>query len=74
MQEKHKPTVLPSSKLGRAINHALNIQATFENVLLDSRLELSNNKTERAVKSLVLGRKNWLFLQSFEGAIARVLF
>ena len=37
-------------------------------VLLDGRLELSNNKAERAVKSLVMGRKNWLFSQSFGGA------
>ena len=33
-------------------------------------LELSNNKAERAVKSLVMGRRNWLFSQSFAGAKA----
>lgn len=33
-------------------------------------LELSNNKAERAVKSLVMGRGNWLFSQSFAGAKA----
>lgn len=54
-------------KLGRAINYALKHQETFEHVLLDGRLELSNNKAERAVKSLVMGRKNWLFSQSFAG-------
>lgn len=61
-------SVLPGSKLGRAINYALKHQETFEHVLLDGRLELSNNKAERAVKSLVMGRKNWLFSQSFAGA------
>lgn len=39
-------------------------------MLLDGRLELSNNKAERAVKSLVIGHKNWLFSQSFIGAQA----
>jgi len=68
--EKNKITVLPGSKLGRAINYTLKHQATFEHVLLDGNLELSNNKAERAVKSLVMGRKNWLFSQSFEGATA----
>lgn len=68
--KKNESTILPGSKLGRAINYALKHQATFENVLLDGRLELSNNKAERAVKSLVMGRKNWLFSQSFEGATA----
>ena len=61
-------SVLPGSKLGRAINYALKHQETFEHVLLDGRLELSNNKAERAIKSLVMGRKNWLFSQSFAGA------
>lgn len=51
-------SVLPGSKLGRAINYALKHQETFEHVLLDGRLELSNNKAERAVKSLVMGRKD----------------
>lgn len=66
----NEATVLPGSKLGRAINYALKHQTTFENVLLDGRLELSNNKAEHAVKSLVMGRKNWLFSQSFQGATA----
>nr|WP_309294869.1 transposase [Lactobacillus helveticus] len=47
--------------LDRAINYALKHQETFEYVLLDGRLELSNNKAECAVKSLVMGCKNWLF-------------
>lgn len=39
------------------------------NVLKDGRLELSNNRAERAVKEIVMGRKNWgrknwLFSQS----------
>ena len=60
--------VLPGSKLGKAIAYALNHEETFKNVLLDSKLVLSNNHAERAIKTLVIGRKNWLFSQSFEGA------
>ena len=37
-------------------------------LLEDGNLVLSNNLAERAIKSLVIGRKNWLFSQSFEGA------
>ena len=37
-------------------------------LLEDGNLVLSNNLTERAIKSLVIGRKNGLFSQSFEGA------
>lgn len=60
--------VLPGSKLGKAIAYALNHEETFKNVLLGSKLVLSNNHAERAIKTLVIGRKNWLFSQSFEGA------
>ena len=34
----------------------------------DGNLVLSNNLAERSIKSFVMGRKNWLFSQSFEGA------
>lgn len=64
----NQPLVLPGSKLGRAIAYALNHEDTFKNVLLDGKLVLSNNLAERAIKTLVIGRKNWLFSQSFEGA------
>lgn len=67
---QNKATVLPGSKLGKAISYSLKHQETFENVLLDGHLELSNNKAERAVKSLVMGRGHWLFSQSFAGAKA----
>lgn len=58
---KLEANVLKGSKLGKAINYALHHQDTFMHVLLDGRLELSNNKAEFAVKSQVMGRKNWLF-------------
>lgn len=67
---QNEAAVLPGSKLGRAISYSFKHQEIFENVLLDGHLKLSNNKAERAVKSLVMGRKNWLFSQSFEGAKA----
>ena len=39
-------------------------------VLEDGRLELDNNLAERTVKPFVIGRKNWLFSQSPQGANA----
>jgi transposase len=62
---KQKTRTLPNSKLGKAIAYSLNHD---KHVLLDGRLVLSNNLAERAIKSLVIGRKNWLFSQSFNGA------
>lgn len=61
---------LPKSKLGRAVEYALGHEVGLRAVLQDGRLELSNNRAERAVKELVMGRKNWLFSQSKRGAVA----
>ena len=39
------------------------------NILLDGRLTLDNNDAERdAIKPLVMGRKNWLFANTINGA------
>ena len=60
--------VLPGSKLGTAMEYSLKYETTFRTVLSDGDLVLSNNMAERAMKTLVMGRKNCLFSQSFEGA------
>ncbi|WP_050207081.1 IS66 family transposase, partial [Streptococcus pneumoniae] len=68
-----RQSVLPGSKLGRAIEYSLKYEETFKTILKDGHLVLSNNLAERAIKSLVMGRKNWLFSQSFEGAKATAI-
>lgn len=60
--------VLPGSKLGAALEYSLTYESTFRTLLSDGHLVLSNDMAERAIKALVMGRKNWLFSQSFEGA------
>ena len=68
-----RQSVLAGSKLGRAIEYSLKYEETFKTILKDGHLVLSNNLAERAIKSLVMGRKNWLFSQSFEGAKATAI-
>ncbi len=60
--------VLPGSKLGTAITYALKYEHTFRTVLKDGKLVLDNNRAERAIKAFVMGRKNWLFSATYEGA------
>ena len=36
----------------------------------DGRLEIDNNATERAIRPFVIGRRNWLFSDTVEGAKA----
>ena len=56
--------------MGQAVHYALSQRKYLENVYLDGRLELSNNRAERSVKPFVIGRKNWLFAATKEGAKA----
>ena len=48
---------LPKSLFGEAIHYALAQREYLENVYLDGRLELSNNRAERSIKPFVQGRK-----------------
>jgi transposase len=52
--------VLPKSPLAEACQYALNNRRALQRYLEDGRLEIDNNGAERAVKPIVLGRKNWL--------------
>jgi transposase len=61
---------LPKSLLGEAVHYALSQRKYLENVFLDGRLELSNNRCERSVKPFVMGRKAWLFSNTPAGAKA----
>ena len=50
-----------------AIKYSLNHWRALQNVLSHGCLEVDNNIAERAVKPLVIGRKNYLFAGSYEG-------
>jgi transposase len=60
----------PKSALGKAARYALTQQKYLRNVLLDGRLEFSNNRAERSIKSFVIDRKNFLFANTPRGADA----
>jgi transposase len=64
----YKPRVPPKLLLGKAINYCHNQWEKLERFLLDGRLEIDNNRAERAIKPFVIGRKNWLFSNTQNGA------
>ena len=68
--EKMAIAVLPKSTSGQAIRYGLNQWSKLTAFMLDGRLELSNNRAERAIKPFVIGRKNWLFADTPRGAEA----
>jgi len=61
---------LPKSLLGEAVHYALAQREYLENVYLDGRLELCNNRAERSIRPFVQGRKQWLFSNTPNGAEA----
>ena len=61
--------VAPKSSIGNAIGYALGLWKELTNYLLDGRLEIDSNWIENSIRPLALGRKNYLFAGSDEGAI-----
>lgn len=67
---KSEQQVLPKTKLGEAITYCLNQWEKLQRFTLDGRLNIDNNRAERAIKPFVIGRKAWLFSQTANGANA----
>jgi transposase len=59
-------SILPKSKLGKAISYAINQWPNLETYLGDGRVEICNNLVENAIRPTKLGAKNWLFLGNGE--------
>jgi len=64
---------MPKTLLGAAATYALRQRKYLENYLLDGRLEISNNRAERAIKPFVIDRKNFLFANTPRGAKASAI-
>lgn len=63
----------PKIKLGEAITYWHNQAHKLETYLNDGRINIDNNRAERAVKPFVIGRKNWLFSNTSRGANASAI-
>lgn len=68
--DKSSLQVIPKSKMGDAINYSLNQWYKLIRYTEDGRLSIDNNRSERAIKPFVIGRKNWLFSNTAKGAQA----
>lgn len=62
-----EPQVLPKSPEGRAVRYALKNWTALTRYAKDGDLEIDNNRTERAIRSVAVGRNNWLFFGSDRG-------
>lgn len=68
--DEHKKLVIPKSLMGKAIHYALGQWPYVVRFVDNGLLSIDNNIAERSIKNLVIGRKNWLFSTSVDGAYA----
>lgn len=61
-------TALPKSTLGKAVAYGRRHWAALTRFLDDARLPLDNNLSERCLRSVAVGRNNYMFAGSDDGA------
>jgi transposase len=66
--------VLPQSPIGKAISYSLSRWKKLSEYIHHPQLEIDNNLVENAIRPTVLGRKNYLFSGSHEGAERAAMF
>lgn len=59
--------VLPKSPMARAVGYVQAQWDALTRYVTDGRLEIDNNRAERALRPFAVGRKNWLFFQTAGG-------
>ncbi len=67
-QQRQRPDLLPSNPLSKAIAYMQNREHALRVFLEDPAVPMDNNHTERALRVIPLGRKNWMFCWTELGA------
>jgi transposase len=65
---EYKDQVRPKSPMGKAITYSLNQWGALNRYVDDPMLEIDNNLSERTLRMVVIGRKNYMFAGSEAGA------
>ena len=73
MSQSAKSTTLAKSAFGKAVGYAVNQQKWLMNIYLDGRLAISNNLAETSIRPFAIGRNNWLFSYSANGAASSAI-
>jgi len=67
-------TVLDETPISAAITYARNQRVALQRFLDDGRLPAHNNISELNLRRQVVGRRNWLFVGSDDGAVTNTRF
>lgn len=71
--DKTLDTVLPSGKLGEALQYLHKYWPKLIRYTERGDLPIDNNRAENAIRPFVIGRKNWLFSDTPQGAQASAI-
>ena len=66
--------MLDESPIAKGIGYARNQEKALRRFLADGRLPMHNNISERELRREAVGRSNWLFVGSDDGALANTTF
>jgi transposase len=69
-----KTQVLPQSGMGGAIRYTLGRWDALGRFVEDGRLELDNNRAERGLRAVAVGRKNWMQVGNERGGKTAMVF
>lgn len=72
--DQNRELALEGSPLHDAIRYATNQRSALERFLVDPRLPIHNNLSELHLRRQAVGRKNWLFVGSEDGARVNTTF
>lgn len=62
--------VLPKSAFGEAVNYTLKCWGGLTHYLKNGHIPIDNNGAENGIRPFVIGRKNWMFCDTVNGAHA----
>ena len=68
--DKTQREVVPKGKLGEAVAYTLKYWEKLTRFTENGAWPIDNNATENAIRPFVVGRKNWLFSNTGNGAVA----
>ena len=66
--------ILPKSKIRQALTYLFNQKEALKVFLTDPQIKPDNGESERTIRPLAIGRKNWLFAGSKNGGEATAIW
>ena len=72
--DEESPNLPPSSPVAKAMGYMLKRKARMMHYLSDGRLLIDTNSTENLIRPIAVGRRNYLFAGSHEGAQTAAIF